>query len=236
MIRIWEFGGIKLSLTFSVTNGGRQWGRSLFNFVHSLYRWALDPAKAAWCCWHWKHHFLGPVCYADDLALLAPSQAALRLMLCLCEPFADTHGLRFSPSKTRLIRFGRQPSVNCFTRFSFCSTLLPFLNSVVHVAHILQCDMDDCNDILQASRDLVCRSNSILQTFTGVDPFVKTKLLNAFCLFLHGSSLWKLSCKSISTIEVSLNKVLRKVWHLPRNSHIAIVNCQALQHLQCCPS
>ena len=64
--------------------------------------------------------------------------------------------------------------------------------------------MDDCNDILRASRNLVCRSNCILQTFTGVYPFVKTKLLNTFCLSLYGFSQWKLSCKSIS-IKKSLS-------------------------------
>ena len=83
------------------------------------------------------------MCYTDDLALLAPSQAALRLMLRLCEQFADLHGLRFNPSKTQLIHFGRQPSVNCFI-----SILLPFLNSVVHLGHILQYDIDDYDDIL----------------------------------------------------------------------------------------
>ena len=51
---------------------------------------------------------MGAVCYADDLALLAPSQAAFRLMLLLCEQFADSHGLRFNPSKTQLFRFGQQ--------------------------------------------------------------------------------------------------------------------------------
>ena len=34
------------------------------------------------------------------------------------------------------------------------------------------------------------------------------------------------SCE-YKAIEVSLNKVLRKVWHLPRNSHTAIVHCTA---------
>ena len=171
-----------LSDSFSVTNGVRQ-GGVLSNFVHSLYRLAIDPAKAACMCW--LPHFVGEVCYADDLALLTPSQAALRLMLRLCEQIADSHGLRFNPSKTQLIHFGQQPSVNRFTRFSFCGTLLPFLNSVVHLGHMLQYDMDDCDDILWASRDLVRRSNCILQTFTGVDPFVMTKLLNAFCLSLQ---------------------------------------------------
>ena len=114
--------------------------------------------------YHWKHHFVGTVCYADDLALLAPSQAALGLMLRLCEQFADSHGLRFNPSKTQLIRFGRQLSVNCFTRSSFCGTLLRFVNSVVHLGHVLQYDVDDSDDILRASRVLVHRSNCILQT------------------------------------------------------------------------
>ena len=32
----------------------------------------------------WKHHFVGAVCYADDVALLAPSPSALRSMLNTC--------------------------------------------------------------------------------------------------------------------------------------------------------
>ena len=92
---------------------------------------------------------------------------------------------------------------------------------------VLRYDLDDYDDILWATRDLVRRSNCILQTFAGVDSFVMTKLLQAFCLSLYRSFLWKLSCKSISVIEVSLNKVLRRVWHLPCNSHTAIVHCTA---------
>ena len=42
---------------------------------------------------HWKPleaSLCGAVCYTEDLALLAHSQAALRLMLHLCEQFADS--------------------------------------------------------------------------------------------------------------------------------------------------
>ena len=213
--------------SFSVSNGVRQ-GGVLSPILFTVYvdELLLQLKQLGVGC-HWKHHFVGAVCYADDLSLLAPSQAALRLMLRLCEQFADSHGLRFNASKTQLIRFGRCPSVKCSSRFSFCSTSLPFLNSVAHLGHILRYDLDDYDDILRATRDLVRRSNCILQTFAGVDSFVMTKLVQAFCLSLYGSSLWKLSCKSISVIEVSLNKVLRRVWHLPRNSHTAIVHCTA---------
>ena len=79
------------------------------------------------------------------------------------------------------------------------------------------------------SRDLVRRSNCILQTFAGVDPFLKTKLVHAFCLSLYNSSPWKLFCNTISIIEVSFNKVLRKVCMASTTelSHTAIVHCTA---------
>ena len=34
-------------------------------------------------------------------------------------------------------------------------------------------------------------------------------------------------------IEVVLNKILRKVWNLPRNSHVAVVHCVALVPTVC---
>ena len=53
----------------------------------------------------WGSDFVGAVLYTDDLALLAPSAAALRIMLQFCEAFDLVHGLRFNAAKTQLIRF-----------------------------------------------------------------------------------------------------------------------------------
>ena len=49
---------------------------------------------------HWDGFFVGAVCYADDVALLAPSPSALRLTLLHCETFAASCGLSFNASKT----------------------------------------------------------------------------------------------------------------------------------------
>ena len=49
--------------------------------------------------------FVGCLCYADDVVLLAPSIDALRRMLHVCTAFADDYGLRFNPTKTQLICF-----------------------------------------------------------------------------------------------------------------------------------
>ena len=44
---------------------------------------------------------------------------------------------------------------------------------------------------------------------------------------MYGCSLWSLSSSSIKLCEVALKKLLRKLWHLPRNSHSTIVHCVA---------
>ena len=49
---------------------------------------------------YWDGFFVGAVCYADDVALLAPSPSALHMMLHCCEDFAGSRGLIFNASKT----------------------------------------------------------------------------------------------------------------------------------------
>ena len=44
----------------------------------------------------------GAVCYADDIALIAPSASALHLMLRACTQFASSHSLIFDTFKTQL--------------------------------------------------------------------------------------------------------------------------------------
>ena len=63
---------------FSISNGVRQGGPILFTvYMNDLL---ADLEKQGIGC-YWKHHFDGDVCYADDIALIAPSSSALRLML-----------------------------------------------------------------------------------------------------------------------------------------------------------
>ena len=40
---------------------------------------------------------------------------------------------------------------------------------------------------------------------------------------LYGCCLWSLNSSSINVIEIALNKILRKIWHLHLRSHIYIL-------------
>ena len=164
---------------------------------------------------YWGCSFAGAFSYADDVVLLAPCASAMRIMLEVCRSFAVSHELEFNASKTQLICF-YAPSVAPITpSIYFNSTLLSYSNQVIHLGHILTNNLNDT------------KANFVLCTFHAADPFVKTFLLQSYCLSLYGCCLWSLNSPSISLIEIALNKILRKIWHLPPRSHTAIVHCVA---------
>ena len=151
-----------VSEPFCVSNGVRQ-GGVLSPVLFSVYiNGLLCTLQESGVGCHLGCDFVGGVCYADDIALLAPSPSALRMMLSICEEFALTHGLKFNAAKTQLIRFSQHPHSQCDELFLFCGSKLSFTKEVTHLGHILTQDLDDSADISRAIRDLVRKANYIL--------------------------------------------------------------------------
>ena len=120
---------------FHTTNGVRQGGvlsPILFTVYIDDLLIALEDCGIG--CF-WKHHFVGAVCYADDISLLAPSPSALRYMLDTCLSFATQHHLTFNPDKTQLIKFYKCADA-ISPRFTFLGQSLCLRNSVNHLGHI----------------------------------------------------------------------------------------------------
>ena len=67
-------------------------GRSLVTSVIYVDDLLLELERCGVGC-YCGSDFVGGLCYADDLALLAPSRSALRLMLSVYENIASQHGL-----------------------------------------------------------------------------------------------------------------------------------------------
>ena len=171
----------------------------------------------------WDSVFADAMGYADDVILLAPSPAALRIMLHCCEDFAFERGLQFNPSKTQLIRFSWSSSSSCTARFNFCGQQLSFLDTVTHLGHLLHYNLSDVPDINHKLRNMVKKANCLLASFPRVGPIILTRLFQSYCLSLYGSALWTLSCPALYHLEVAFNKILRKIWHLPYRSHTQVL-------------
>ena len=71
----------------------------LFWFTVYIDDLLLDLHQLGIGCF-WKQHFVGAFCYADDVALLAPSPCALRMMLNRCYQLVQSHSLVFNANKT----------------------------------------------------------------------------------------------------------------------------------------
>ena len=212
---------------FQVSNGVRQ-GSVLSPILFTIYLdGLLESLRASGLGCYWEDYFSGALCYADDLTILAPSPDALRKMLALCEEYAQSHCIQFNPSKTQLICF-RRTAVSDHTHFSLCGQHLPLVDSVVHLGNTLQHDLSDQLDIQLKSMTFIRQANSVLFQFKGCDPGTKMKLFNAYCLSLYGCSLWRLDAPDLKSLNVSFNKVIRRIWKLPYNCHTSIAHSVGL--------
>ena len=165
--------------------------------------------------------FAGAACYADDVALLAPSHPPYGWCH-YCEEFVGSWGLIFNASKTHLICFGSQSSTSCsanihfYTPFSWCCGAS--WSSLRH-------DLSDSNDILCNVWDLIRKANLILYTFSDADT-----VLSLVCCSLtvcHYMVLPFGSSHALPFIQISFNNILRHIWHRPLNCHTRILHFAA---------
>ncbi len=158
----------------------------------------------------WENHFCGALCYANDLTILAPYPDALRKMLVHCEAYAESHGIHFNVSKTKLICFRRSPCVDQ-SRFFFCNQLLPLSDSVVHLGNTLNFDLSDKPDIQLKLMAFLRKANFVLFRFKGTDSLVKMKLFQAYSLSFYDCPLWRLDCAELKSLNTSFNNVVRRI-------------------------
>ena len=122
------------STKFGVSNGVRQGGvLSLILFTVYIDELLSRLSDQGVGCYT-GYHFAGSLCYADVVALLAPSPAALRILLAECERFAAEFNITFNAAKTQLICFSLDRNFPLPDEvFSFLGHTLNFRSSVTHL-------------------------------------------------------------------------------------------------------
>ena len=223
-----------LSTPFRVSNGVRQ-GGVLSPVLFSIYldELLLKLESIGVGCF-WKSHHAGALAYADDIVLLAPSASALRILLATCESHGTCLGLHFNPLKTQLINFrlGTSDFQSSNPNFFFCGSSLQFSSTVLHLGNKLKYNLCDDEDIVLKSRYLSRAANSLFSTFPKIGPVPLTYLFSSYCLALYGCELWNLSSPGLRSLEVILNKCLRRIWRLPSTTHTCILHrCAGVQSI-----
>jgi hypothetical protein len=182
------------------------------------------------------NNFAGALAYADDIVLLAPSASALRIMLSICDNYANEYCISFNASKSKCLvvlprkrRFLYDYINNC--TFYVGNNPIEYVDSFAHLGHVITNQLTDNADILKRQNDFVGQANNVLCYFSKLNLCVKYRLFQSYCMSLYGSELWLLSNNQINDLCVSWRKSLRRIWGLPFNCH-----CYLLPLLsQCLP-
>jgi hypothetical protein len=171
--------------------------------------------------------FVGALAYADDLTLLAPSASAMREMLHICEEYAVEYSIKFDASKSKCIGFNsHRRSFSCGSacpRFFVDNQQIDFVYCWPHLGNILDKDLCDADCILRRREQMIGQINSVLCTFGNLNEEILIELLYISCTSLYGYVLWDLSRPEIQRICAAWRGAVRRVWHVPLNTHNDVV-------------
>ena len=99
-------------------------------------------------------NFVGALAYADDIVLIAPSASALRIMLAICDNYANDYCISFNANKSKCLVI--LPRKRCFLReyvknctFYVGNNPIEYVDSFAHLGHIITDQMSDNADILK---------------------------------------------------------------------------------------
>jgi hypothetical protein len=210
---------------FAVSNDVKQ-GGIIISIVLSIYfDEVLCRLQSAGVGCYIGQFFVGPLAYADDLTLLAPTASAMRRMLAICERFADKFHVTFTVEKTKCVR-SIFASRNFFCRSGAPNPVFKIANKVIeniqqwpHLSHAFAYDLSTRSDVAKRRNGFVGQVNNLLCQFSALHSFTLNKPFNSFCCSFYGCELWDLQASALNDFCVAWRIALRRICRLPRTSH-----------------
>ena len=210
------------SSLMTIANGTRQ-GAILSPVFWSIY---ADPmlqrlrklglgAHVAGC-------FMGAVCYADDVLLIAPTRNSMQRMLLELEEFASENNISFStdpiPSKSKskcLYVVGKKQRLVDPAPLTLCGRELPWVRQADHLGNTLtvQGTMEQDASIKRAQ--FINSSVQIRELFKFAAPAEVVKAVKVHCTSFYGSSLWDLNGEKAKQLYSSWNQNIKLIWGCP---------------------
>jgi hypothetical protein len=206
------------SFVFGTTNGVRQ-GAILSPILFNLYMDNLIlMLKSNGIGCYIGCHYVGAICYADDLTLLCPTRSGLQQMLNICKSFGAEYNVTFNPKKTVCCMFSRS-SLQPVRQLEFCDEYIEWSTSVKYLGNHILYNLKDELDVKTKRGDMLGTVNSLLANFGSNPSNVLNTLFKSYCCCFYGCQTWQLNGSSIKLMSVSFNKALRAIWRLPYRSH-----------------
>jgi hypothetical protein len=204
------------SESFSCANGVKQ-GAVLSPVLFCVYmEELLKKLEESEIGCYIGHRYAGALCYADDVALIAPSQQAMRRMLHICEDFATKFHVKFNSSKSINIVVGTEK----YTPVSLHGIIIPRATKAVHLGHAIGINAHNDN-IAKAKAEFCGKINMLLSHFSFCTLDVKRHLFRTYCTSYYGCPLWDL--RSLNGFSAFWRKCIRRLLKLPPRTHSRFV-------------
>ena len=163
--------------------------------------------------------------YADDVTLIAPSRTALQSLVDVCLAYSEEYNINFNKAKTKCIKFSllTHNTVN-LKRISMYNTDLAWERNVNHLGNCLRNDLSDRDDIKIKLGQFYSQFNKIVANFSSCNRYVLSKLFYTYCNSFYGSQAWDLSKPCIAAVHTAWNKAVRRMLHLPYQTHCNLLS------------
>ena len=213
--------GSEISETFLVTNGIRQ-GSILAPHLFKIYVDGLSIILNSFkigCSV--SNIIINHLMYADDIVLISPSSAGLKVLMEACLKFGLANDIKFNSKKSAILPFLPEDKKNFrIPTFTLNNEHVPTVDSFKYLGHILSTNGSDDLDIQRQRKKIYAQGNSILRKFKMCSIEVKVMLFRTYCTPLYTAHLWtNYTKRSLTEFYIAYHNIMKLFIGFTKSEH-----------------